>query len=109
MTLIKAEVLARKNNITDAITELNKVQTKKAAGDAWGIGADLPAYSGSSTSAAVLTEIYRQRCIELFMTGLRLDDARRFNRPAAERSRNFYPYPLSERDNNSNTPADPAN
>lgn len=109
MILIKAEVLARKNNIADAITELNKVLTKKAAGDAWGIGADLPAYSGASTSDAVLTEIYRQRCIELFMTGLRLDDARRFNRPAAERSRNFYPYPLSERDNNSNTPADPAN
>lgn len=107
--LIKAEAQARKNQIADAITELNKVLTKKAAGDAWGIGADLPAYAGASTTEAVLTEIYRQRCIELFMTGLRLDDARRFNRPAAERSRNFYPYPLSERDNNSNTPADPAN
>jgi hypothetical protein len=62
---------------------------------------------------AILTEIYRQRSIELFMSGSRLEDSRRFNRPGpgipgAERTRNFYPYPLSERDNNPNTPGDPA-
>lgn len=106
--LIRAEALARKNNITEAITELNNVLTKKT--DVAGIGADLPAYEGGQTQAEVLTEIYKQRCIELFLTGLRLEDSRRFNRPAAERTRNFFPYPLSERDNNpSNTPADPAN
>ena len=54
----------------------------------------------------------RQRCIELYMSGMKLEDSRRFGRPGpndagAERSRNFYPYPTVERDNNSNTPADP--
>jgi len=106
--LIKAESYARKNQLTEAIAELNKVLTKKAAADAWGIGADLPAYAGANTADAILTEIYRQRCIELFLTGLKLDDSRRFNRPnPAERTRNFYPYPLTERDNNTNTPVDP--
>lgn len=108
MILIKAEAFARKNQLAEAVTELNKVLTKKAAADAWGIGADLPAYAGANTADAILTEIYRQRCIELFLTGLKLDDSRRFNRPnPAERTRNFYPYPLTERDNNSNTPTDP--
>lgn len=106
--LIKAEALARRNNVSGAITELNKVLTKKT--DAVGIGADLPAYSGALTQADVLTEIYRQRCIELYLTGLKLDDSRRFARPASERTRTFFPYPASERDNNpSNTPADPTN
>ncbi len=114
MTLIRAEAFARKNQLTDAVAELNKVLTKKASADAWGIGADLPAYSGANTSDAILTEIYKQRCIELFFTGLRMDDNRRFGRPGpgatgSERSRNFYPYPQSERDNNTTTPADPAN
>jgi len=55
-----------------------------------------------------LTELYRQRSIELFMSGLRLEGIRRFNRPDAERKRNFFPYPFRERDNNPNTPLDPA-
>jgi len=112
MTLILAEANARKGNVDAAITELNKVLTKKT--DSWGIGADLPAYAGEKTATAVLTEIYKNRCIELYLSGLKLEDSRRFGRPAAgtstaERSRNWYPYPLSERDNNkANTPADPA-
>ncbi|GGD76598.1 hypothetical protein GCM10011514_45690 [Emticicia aquatilis] len=111
ISLIIAEANARKGSIDAAITELNKVLTKKT--DVWGIGADLPAYAGDKTAAAVLTEIYKQRCIELFMQGFRLEDSRRFNRPAAgtagaERTRNWYPYPLSERDNNKSIPADPA-
>jgi starch-binding outer membrane protein, SusD/RagB family len=45
---------------------------------------------------------------------MKLEDNRRFGRPGPkdakpERTRNFYPYPLTERDNNRNTPADPAN
>ncbi len=76
--------------------------------------ANLPPYSGSITQADILTEIYRNRCIELYMSGLKLEDSRRFSRPAAgvtgaERNRNWYPYPISERINNTNTPADPAN
>lgn len=111
ISLIIAEANARKGSVDAAITELNKVLTKKT--DVWGVGADLPAYAGDKTATAVLTEIYKQRCIELFMQGFRLEDSRRFNRPAAgttgaERTRNWYPYPLSEKDNNKSTPADPA-
>ncbi|RTY87375.1 RagB/SusD family nutrient uptake outer membrane protein [Flavobacterium sp. RSP15] len=114
MILIRAEVLARKNQLPQAIIEINRILQKTVASDAWGVGANLPAYSGAADQASVLTEIYRNRCIELFMSGLKLEDTRRFNRPAsgtvgAERNRNWYPYPDSERFNNTNTPADSAN
>lgn len=108
MLLIKAEALARKNDIAGAIAELNKVLTKN--NDIFGVNANLPAYSGEQTQTAVLQEIYRNRCIELYMSGLKLEDSRRFARPGppgGERNRNFYPYPLRERDNNPNTPPDP--
>ncbi|MFT4022700.1 MAG: hypothetical protein QM664_02815, partial [Flavihumibacter sp.] len=67
------------------------------------------ANAASPDKDEILTEIYRQRCIELFMSGLKLEDMRRFGRPVTERKRNFFPYPFSERDNNPNTPSDPAN
>ena len=114
--LIKAEASARTNDLAGATTALNAVLTKTT--DAWGIGAGLPAYSGANTADAILTEIYRQRSIELYLSGLRLEDSRRFNRlaPVAgnattqiERTRTWYPSPLVEKDNNrANTPADPA-
>ncbi len=109
MTLIKAEAYARKSDLTNAVTELNKVLTKTAAQDIYGIGAALPAYSGAQTQAAILTEILRNRNIELAFTGFRLEDSRRFGRPGpgaagAERNRNFMPYPRTEADNNTNTP-----
>ncbi len=116
MLLIRAEASARLNDLAAATTALNAVLTKTT--DAWGIGAALPEYAGANTADAILTEIYRQRSIELYLSGLRLEDSRRFNRlaPVAgntasqiERNRTFYPYPLVERDNNgANTPADPA-
>lgn len=112
MTLIKAEVLARQNKIAEAIVELNKIRTKTT--DPLNVTAKLAAYSGAETQPAVLEEIYKQRCIELYLSGLKLDDSRRFGRPGPndanfERNRNFYPYPNIERDNNqANTPADPA-
>ncbi|RYC68177.1 RagB/SusD family nutrient uptake outer membrane protein [Spirosoma sordidisoli] len=117
MLLIRAEAYARKNDVANAVTELNRVLTKTAAQDAWGVGAGLPAYSGAQTGPAVLTEIYRNRQIELAFQGFRLEDSRRFSRPGpettpqanAERTRNFLPYPFTERDNNSATPADPTN
>ncbi len=118
MTLIKAEALARTNQLSEAVTELNKVITKIAANDLFGVGADLPAYDGTGkTQDEILFEIYKNRCMELYMSGLKLEDSRRFNRPGPteptpanrERNRNFYPFPLTERDNNPNTPADPAN
>jgi hypothetical protein len=109
MTLIKAECYARQASpdLTNATLELNKVVTKKAANDPLGLGADLPAVSPETTND-VLTEIYRNRCIELYISGLKLEDMRRFNRPIGEFKRKFFPYPFRERDGNSNTPADPA-
>jgi len=56
----------------------------------------------------VLTQIYKHRCIELYLSGLKLEDMRRFGRPNSERKRNLMPYPFRERDSNANTPADPA-
>ncbi|HLP35911.1 RagB/SusD family nutrient uptake outer membrane protein [Lacibacter sp.] len=110
ITLIKAECYARQGtpDLVNALVELNKVVTKKAADDALGIGADLPLLVGPLTQAQVLDQIYRNRCIELYMSGLKLEDMRRFGRATSERTRNFMPYPFRERDNNPNTPADPA-
>lgn len=108
ITLIKAECYARQAvpDMVNGPLELNKVVTKKAAADALGIGADLPPVV-VATPAALLDQIYRNRCIELFLSGLKLEDMRRFGRPNAERKRNLFPYPFRERDSNTNTPADP--
>jgi starch-binding outer membrane protein, SusD/RagB family len=112
MILIRAEALARNGDLAGAVVALNQVLQKTT--DIWGLGANLPAYSGAVTREAVLQEIYRNRCIELYLTGMRLEDSRRFGRPSpsdagSERNRNFYPYPSTERENNPNTPPDPAN
>ena len=107
MTLIKAEAYARANDLTNALAELNKVVTKTAAADPFKVGANLPA-STASTQADLLTEIYKNRCIELYMSGLKIEDMRRFGRPTSEMKRNFFPYPFKERDGNTNTPADPS-
>ncbi len=107
MILIKAEAAARQNLIPDAIVYLNQILNKKPADDPFGVGADQPVYAGPVTQAAILEQIYRNRSIELYMSGQRLQDQRRLNRPIAERKRNYMPYPFVERDNNPNTPADP--
>ena len=108
--LIKAEALAKQAtpDLNAALTELNKVVTKQASQDIYGIGANLPAIAGPLNQTELITEIYRNRSIELYMTGMRLEDQRRLNRPAGERKRSNLPYPFRERDNNTNTPADPA-
>lgn len=112
MLLIQAEAYARKNDFPNAKKFLDSVLTKKSANDVFGLGADLPPYAGALTQPALLEEIFKNRAIELYLSGLKLEDSRRFNRPApgtpnAERSRNFYPYPQQERDGNPNTPGDP--
>jgi starch-binding outer membrane protein, SusD/RagB family len=107
MTLIKAEAYARTSNLTSALTELNKVITKTAAADPFKVGAGLTA-STASTATDILDEVYKNRCIELYMSGLKLEDMRRFGRATTERKRNFFPYPFKERDGNPNTPADPS-
>ena len=110
INLIKAECyvrqatpdLAAAKNIIDAILK------QAPSADPFGVGADIAAgYTGPADAASLLTEIYRNRCIELFFSGLKLEDMRRFNRPLTERKRNFFPYPFREKDNNSNTPPDP--
>lgn len=108
--LIKAEVYARQAapDPGNSLTELNKVVTKTPAADIYGVGAGLPLITGPLTPAQLLPLIYKHRCIELYLSGLKLEDMRRFGRPNSERKRNFFPYPFIERDNNTNTPADPA-
>lgn len=106
MILIKAEAYARQNDLVNALIELNKIVTKTPASDVYGVGADLPPLVGL-TQAQILDQIYKHRSIELYMSGLKLEDMRRFNRPNSERTRNLLPYPFLERDNNPNTPPDP--
>jgi hypothetical protein len=108
MTLIKAEAYARMPvpDLVNGLLELNKIVTKTPASDPFGVGADLPPLL-PMTQAQLLEQIYKHRSIELFMSGLKLEDMRRFGRPNAERRRNLMPYPLRERDNNPNTPPDP--
>ncbi|MFD0940548.1 RagB/SusD family nutrient uptake outer membrane protein [Pedobacter boryungensis] len=110
ITLIKAEAYARQAspNLSSSLTELNKIVTKTAATDPFGVGAALPALTGPYTQQELLDLIYKHRCIELFMSGLKLEDMRRFGRPTSEMKRSFMPYPFQERDNNTNTPANPA-
>lgn len=107
MTLIKAECYARaaSPDLVNGLAELNKVVTK--TNDPFGVNANQPAILSVANAAELLEQVYRHRCIELFMSGLKLEDMRRFGRPNAERKRNLMPYPLRERDNNTNTPPDP--
>ena len=114
MLLILAEANARKNQLAAAKGFLDLVLTKTPAQDAFGVGADLPAYGGVVDQPSLLQEIYKNRCVELYLSGMKLEDSRRFVRPGPgtgtpERTRNYYPYPQFERDGNTNTPADPAN
>jgi starch-binding outer membrane protein, SusD/RagB family len=109
MLLIRAEAFARKGDLVNAVAELNKVRTKTAAQDAFGLGAALPAYAGPNTAADILLDIYKNRLVELAFQGFRLEDSRRFNRPGptdagSERNRNFFPIPRTETDNNTNAP-----
>ncbi|GAB2478026.1 hypothetical protein GCM10011375_19210 [Hymenobacter qilianensis] len=117
--LSRAEALVRSGgSLAAAVQDINAVRTQAPGADLYGVGANLPTYSGPVTTEALLLEIYRQRSAELYLTGLRLPDSRRFGRPAppatgtppasAERNRNFYPYPQQERLTNPNVPADPA-
>jgi starch-binding outer membrane protein, SusD/RagB family len=113
MLLIQAEAYTRKGDYINGKKFLDSVLKKTPAQDVFGVGANLPAYIGPMDAASLLKEIYKNRCIELFMSGMKLSDSRRFARPGpndlnAERNRNYYPYPLQERSGNPKTPADPA-
>jgi len=107
--LIKAESYLRAGvpDLVNGLIQLNNVITKTPAGDLFGVGADLPAAVGVFTAPQLLDSVYKHRSIELYMSGLKLEDMRRFGRPNSEKKRNLMPYPLRERDNNPNTPPDP--
>ncbi len=107
IALIKAEAYARQAtpDLVNALLELNNVVQKVT--DVYGIGANLPPLVGPFTQSQLLEQIYKHRCIELYASGMKLEDMRRFERPIAERKRNFMPYPFQERDNNTNTPPNP--
>ncbi len=113
--LIRAEALARLDDLTNAQMVLNQVRGKMPGEDPLGIGAGLPSFDANGDKDALLAEIYKTRRIELFLSGTALEDSRRFGRPdppmtpdySSERNRNYYPYPADERLNNPNTPSDP--
>ncbi len=116
MNLIIAEAQLRGSspNLGAATAALDAVLTDND--DPFGVNANVAAYSGPNTADALLDEIYKNRRAELFLTGMSLEDSRRFGRPqpsgaamnyTEERNRNFYPYPDLERNSNPNTPDDP--
>lgn len=115
MDLIRAEAYVQLGQPGLAVNEIDAIRTKQAADDPFGIGADLGNYTGATDDQSLLTEIYRQRCAEMYLSGMRFEDARRLGRPVpsdnppftAERNRVYYPYPTQERQNNPNTPANP--
>lgn len=112
LNLIRAEAHVRLGQTADAVTEIDAVRTKTPAEDPFGVGADLPAYSGPETEQALLDEIFYQRSVELYLQGMRMEDARRLGQSGPstdifQRNRDFYPFPQSERINNANTPEDP--
>ena len=122
--LIKAEAKARlggNTNLSDAVALIDQVRTKTAATDNFGVGANLPAWTGDPTNQQdVLDEIYKNYAAELYLQGLRFPIHRRFypnyldgvnwntvDRCSLERVNNFYPYPANERANNPNCPDNP--
>lgn len=115
MNLIRAEAYVETDQPGLAVNEIDAIRTKQAANDPFGVGANLPAYTGGQDDASLLEEIYYQRSAELYLTGMRFEDARRLGRPVpsndppltAERNRVYYPYPTQERQNNPNTPENP--
>lgn len=117
MNLIIAEANLRAGtpNLAAATAALDAVLTD--TDDPFGVNADQAAYAGDNTADALLLEVFRNRRAELFLTGMSLEDSRRFDRPqpsgaamnySEERNRNFYPYPDLERNSNPNTPDDPS-
>ncbi len=115
MRLIIAEAELRSDGDTEAA--LAQIDAVRTGSDAFGVDANTGSYDGEESVEALLEEVYLQRRLELFLTGQSLEDSRRFDRPEPssaiqvftdERNRNFYPYPERERNNNPNTPADPA-
>lgn len=112
--LNRAEAFLYLDMPDDAVDMINHIRGK--TNDPLGVNADLGPYTGPADFESIREELYRQRCMELFMSGLKLEDSRRLGRPSPladdssplERNRNFYPFPNAERANNNQTPEDPS-
>lgn len=104
--LIKAECYVRLNDLTNGLIYLNQILVKTPSNDPFGVGANLSATT-IATQTEILDQIYKNRCLELYMSGLKLVDERRFQRATNERLATYLPYPYVERNANTNTPTDP--
>ncbi|HEX6307070.1 MAG TPA: RagB/SusD family nutrient uptake outer membrane protein [Longimicrobiales bacterium] len=104
MTLIRAEVAARENRLTDALGYVNAVRTQCASALPEPV-ACLPALTLADvpTQQAMLDEILRQRRFELYLQHLRWSDLRRFGEPVKYE---WMPIPVTECDRNASTPPD---
>ena len=70
LILIYAEANIQTNNLSNAVTAINKIR----------YGHDLPDYSGAVTQAALIDEMLEQRRYSLFFEGHRWLDVRRYDR-----------------------------
>ncbi|MDB4891676.1 MAG: hypothetical protein JWL61_3531 [Gemmatimonadetes bacterium] len=93
----------------DPVQQLALINARRAANS-------LPAYTGATDAASVMTELFTQRAFEFYMEGKRIGDYRRspastlgiaatgsaYVKPgyAPVGSQNCYPIPRAERDNN---------
>lgn len=108
--LIQAECMLRQTNpnINGAKSIIDEILKQTPAQDKLGVGANIGVgYTGTVDVGNLLSEVYRNRSIELFHSSNRLEDMRRFGRANTEMKRKNMPYPFRERDNNPNTPEDP--
>lgn len=98
MRLIQAEAYARRDQLAQARTLINAVRTQCTASVAEPV-ACLPALPDAqlATRAQILQEILRQRRYELYLTGLRYEDLRRFGQPLKYA---WLPIPQGECDRN---------
>ncbi|HVD59245.1 MAG TPA: RagB/SusD family nutrient uptake outer membrane protein [Gemmatimonadaceae bacterium] len=111
--LIKAEVLARQNQLGASQAALDSVRTDCPGGR--GLNdpkACLAPLSGQLTQAQLIDEIYKQRRFELYSSGLRWEDSRRRNlirgfNTATDGQRCWLPYAIGDRNANTNVPPDP--
>ena len=98
MKLIRAEALARKNQLAEAAVLINQVRTQTSSGVDEPV-AGLPTLPATAldTQQEVLAAIAYERRYELFMQGLRWEDTRRFGAALTTKPTfPFLPLPLTE-------------
>lgn len=102
MLLIRAEVAARQNNLSEALNLLNQVRTQCSSPVNEPV-ACLPALAPAAvpTQQTMLDAILRERQRELFLQGLAWSDLRRFGRRAKYR---FMMVPAAECSGNTSAP-----